>query len=117
MQSSQSGKRICTNTKVYYQQVTHKNISEAEPIGEDENEEFLYEHHHIICDKGQQPLRVDKFLQARLEGISRNKVQAAAEAGCILVNDKVVKQNYRIKGGDDIKIVFSKPRVYSERSE
>lgn len=94
--------------------MTHKNISEAEPIGEDENEEFLYEHHHIICDKGQQPLRVDKFLQARLEGISRNKIQAAAEAGCILVNDKVVKQNYRIKGGDDIRIVFSKPRVYTE---
>lgn len=94
--------------------MTHTNISVSEPLGEEENEEFLYEHHHIICDKGQASLRIDKFLQARLEGISRSKIQAAAEAGCILVNDKVVKQNYKIKGGDDIKIVFSKPRVYSE---
>lgn len=94
--------------------MTHKNITAAEPLGEDESEEFLYEHHHIKCDKGQAPLRIDKFLQIRLEGVSRSKIQAAAEAGCILVNDKVVKQNYKVKGLDDVRIVFSKPRVYSE---
>lgn len=92
----------------------HNSTENLDPIGEEENEEFLFEHHHIICDKGQSPLRIDKFLQARLEGVSRSKIQAAAEAGCILVNDKVVKQNYKIKGLDEIRIVFSKPRVYSE---
>lgn len=94
--------------------MTHKGLTAAEPAGEEESEEFLYEHHHIKCDKGQSPLRIDKFLQIRLEGVSRSKIQAAAEAGCILVNDKAVKQNYKVKALDDVRILFSKPRVYSE---
>ena len=56
----------------------------------------LYEHFRFIADKGQQLLRVDKFLVARLEHSSRNRVQQAADAGCIFVNGKAVKSNYRV---------------------
>lgn len=69
----------------------------------------LYEHFRIVSDAGQSLLRVDKFLQNRIENISRNKVQQAAAAGNILVNDKVVKQNYKVKPHDIVTIVMSTP--------
>ena len=58
--------------------------TDISPIAEVEEQE-LYEHHHIMVDKGQAMLRMDKFLQMLLEGVSRTKIQAAAKAGCILV--------------------------------
>lgn len=70
----------------------------------------LYEHYHFIADKGQELLRIDKFLTTRLAKTSRNRIQQAAEAGCILVNGKAVKSNYRVKPDDDIKIVMDRPR-------
>ncbi len=76
-------------------------------IQEEQNE--LYEHFSIRIDKGQGPLRIDRFLTARIENASRNKIQAAARAGNILVNDKPVRSNYRIKPGDQISIVLSFP--------
>ena len=57
----------------------------------------MYEHFRFVADKGQELLRVDKFLVARLQKSSRNRVQQAAEAGCILVNGRPVKSNYRVK--------------------
>ena len=57
------------------------------------SEPELFEHHRIVVDKGQTMLRIDKYLQMRLEGISRTKIQAAAKAGCIMVNDRPVKSN------------------------
>jgi 23S rRNA pseudouridine1911/1915/1917 synthase len=74
----------------------------------DENSE-LYEHFRIVVDKGQAQLRVDLFLLNRIENISRNKIQQTAKAGNILVNNKVVKSNYRIKPNDVITVVFSYP--------
>ena len=70
----------------------------------------LYEHHHWIVDRGQTPIRIDKFLTHRIEGASRSKVQAAAEAGCILVNRRAVKSNYKVKPLDDISVVLSHPK-------
>ena len=70
----------------------------------------LYEHHHWVVDRGQTPVRIDKFLTHKIEGISRSKVQAAAEAGCILVNRRAVKSNYRVKPLDDISVVLSHPK-------
>lgn len=55
----------------------------------------MYEHFRFVADKGQSLLRVDKFLVDRMMGATRNRIQLAAEAGCILVNDKPVKSNYR----------------------
>jgi len=69
----------------------------------------LYEHHRFVVDKGQEQLRIDKFLQYKLEKTSRNRIQKATEAGAILVNGKAVKSNYRVKPGDLITIVFAHP--------
>lgn len=69
----------------------------------------LYEHHRITVDRGQESLRMDKYLQMRLEGVSRTKIQAAAKAGCILVNDKAAKSNYKIKPLDTISILLPTP--------
>lgn len=73
----------------------------------EENE--LYEHHRITVDRGQEMMRVDKYLQMRLEGISRTKIQAAAKAGCIVVNDKAAKSNYRVKPCDVISVLLPEP--------
>lgn len=69
----------------------------------------LYEHFRIQVDKGQSLLRIDKFLTARLENATRNRIQNAAEAGNILVNGKAVKSNYRVKPNDLITIVLAYP--------
>ncbi|PLX02508.1 MAG: RNA pseudouridine synthase [Marinilabiliales bacterium] len=69
----------------------------------------LYEHYKFVADPRQSPLRVDKFLQSRIENASRNKVQQAATAGNVLVNDKVVKSNYKVKPGDVVIVVMSTP--------
>ena len=69
----------------------------------------LYEHFHFLVDSGQNPLRVDKFLMNRIENATRNKIQKAAKTGNIIVNDKIVKCNYKVKKGDTIKILFSHP--------
>lgn len=70
----------------------------------------MYEHYRFIADKGQNMLRIDKFLSVRIEGISRNRIQQAAEAGSILVNNEPVKSNYRVKPLDVISIVMDQPR-------
>lgn len=75
----------------------------------DEEEQELYEHYRLQADKGQGLLRIDKFLFSRLESTSRNKIQNAAKAGNILVNDKPVKSNYKIKPGDVVSIVMAHP--------
>ena len=72
-------------------------------------EDELYEHFHFLVDSGQNPLRVDKFLMNRIENATRNKIQKAAKTGNIIVNDKIVKCNYKVKKGDTIKILFSHP--------
>ena len=74
----------------------------------------MYEHFRFVADKGQQLLRVDKFLVARLEKSSRNRVQQAADAGCILVNGRPVKSNYRVKPLDVISVVMDRPRYEFE---
>ena len=75
----------------------------------------LYEHFRFEADKGQQLLRVDKFLVAHMpKASSRNRMQQAAEAGCIIVNGKAVKSNYRVKPGDVVQIVMDRPRYEFE---
>lgn len=77
----------------------------------DENKESgeLFEHFRITVDKGQCPVRIDKFLADRIQNTSRTKVQYAAEAGNILINNKPVKSNYKIKPGETISIVLAFP--------
>lgn len=63
----------------------------------------------IVADKGQSPVRIDKFLIDHMANTSRNKIQQAADAGSIAVNGKVVKSNYKVKPGDTIVITYNTP--------
>lgn len=74
-------------------------------------EDELYIHHEYVVDKGQQPLRIDVFLTNKITNATRNKVQQAAEAGMITVNEKAVKQNYKVKPGDRIKVLLPHPKA------
>lgn len=69
----------------------------------------LHEHYNFVVDKGQQPLRIDKYLMNFVENATRNKIQAAAKSGHIVVNDIVVKSNYKVKPNDIIQVLFEHP--------
>lgn len=85
---------------------------------EENGEQDLYEHLRIVVDKGQAPLRIDKFLMHRVENASRNRIQNAIEAENVLVNGKVSKASYKAKPGDIITVVLPHPprdtEVYPE---
>ncbi len=85
-------------------------------LQEDSSE--LYEHFRFTVDRGQALLRVDKYLMAKIENASRNRIQNSARAGNILVNGLAVKPNYRVKPNDLITIVLAYPprdtEVYPE---
>ncbi len=70
-----------------------------------------YERVSLKVDGGQEPLRIDKFLTARIEHATRNKIQQAAQAGMILVNSNPIKPNYKIKPGDEIVVYTTKEPV------
>jgi 23S rRNA pseudouridine1911/1915/1917 synthase len=72
-------------------------------------EQDLFEHFRLVVDKGQSLLRIDKFLMNRMENATRNRIQNAADSGCILVNEKVVKSSYKVKPLDVISIVLPHP--------
>ena len=76
---------------------------------DDFREESLHEHFSFTADKGQEPLRVDKYLMNRIENATRNKIQNAAKEGSIFVNDTAVKSNYKVKGGDVVRVLFGHP--------
>ena len=74
-----------------------------------ENNRSLFEHFSFLVDKGQTPLRIDKYLMNFVENATRTKIQAAAKNGSIEVNGKVVKSNYKVKPFDEIKVKFEYP--------
>jgi 23S rRNA pseudouridine1911/1915/1917 synthase len=78
------------------------------PVNGDQQEsnDELYERFTFTIDKGQEPYRVDKFLMNRLEGATRNKLQRAINLGLVLVNNKEIKQNYKVKPYDQI-VIYS----------
>ena len=82
-------------------------------INDDDNTDEsaeLYEHYRVVADKGQQLLRVDKFLMDHLKDSSRNRIQTAARAGFIHVNGYPVKSNYRVKPFDVVTLLLDRPR-------
>ncbi|MEO5590956.1 MAG: S4 domain-containing protein, partial [Chitinophagaceae bacterium] len=87
--------------------------TEQEDLLELDGPEELYERLSIKVDKGQEPLRLDKFLTARIENATRNKIQKGIEAGRVLVNSKQVNPNYKIKPVDEI-IVYSDKEARGE---
>jgi 23S rRNA pseudouridine1911/1915/1917 synthase len=74
-----------------------------------ENNNSLFEHFSFQVDKGQTPLRIDKYLMNFVENATRTKIQAAAKNGSIKVNGVVVKSNYKVKPFDDIRVLFEYP--------
>ena len=82
-----------------------KNEGEGEPTADG-----LYEHFRFVADRGQSPIRVDKFLSVRIVGTSRNRVQNAADAGYIHVNGKPEKSSYKVKPGDVVTVMMDRPR-------
>ncbi len=66
----------------------------------------LYEHYRFEVSRGQSPVRIDRYITDKLEGVSRNKVQNAIKAGNVLVNDKPVKTNYKVRPGDVIRLLL-----------
>lgn len=74
----------------------------------------LWEHYRFVAEKGQTLLRVDKFLVCHIDKTSRNRIQQAAEVGCILVNGKPVKSNYRVKPFDVVSLVMDRPKYELE---
>lgn len=83
-------------------------MEEKKIIEENEIPE-LFVHHELSVDKGQEPLRIDKYLMNFVANASRNKIQIAAKAECVLVNGKPVKPNYRVRPNDQIKVVMPNP--------
>jgi 23S rRNA pseudouridine1911/1915/1917 synthase len=83
----------------------------------DHEQQELFEHHRFTVDVGQALLRIDKFLFTKIAHVSRSKIQAAADAGCILVNEKPVKSSYKVKPGDVISVVMGTPPVEFELIE
>jgi 23S rRNA pseudouridine1911/1915/1917 synthase len=73
------------------------------------DQQELYEHYRFTADPGQSLLRIDKYLFARLESTSRTRIQNAASAGNILVNNKTVKSNYKVRPGDIVQVVLPTP--------
>lgn len=74
----------------------------------------LYERHVFVIDKGQEPLRIDKFLMSRIEGATRNKIQQAVDNEMVLVNELPVKNNYKIRSGDKLIVYDTGARESSE---
>ncbi len=107
----QQGVYICTMT----------NTEDIEDVWDDEEpEEELneaddqpVERFRMVTKRKQEPLRIDKFLMVRLEGATRNKIQNAIDDGFILVNNDVVKSNYRVRPNDTI-VVFETRRPESQ---
>lgn len=79
-----------------------------------EGEAELYEHFRVVVDKGQAPVRIDKYLFERIVNASRNRIQQAAEAGMVMANGKPVKSNYKVKPLDVLTVMMDRPRYNSD---
>ncbi len=76
----------------------------------DDEQQQLYEHFRLEADPGQVPVRVDKFMVEKLQHSSRNRIQKAADAGFVHVNDRPVKSNYKVRPGDVVTLMLDRPR-------
>ena len=91
--------------------VTEDDLDDIEPVGD---EAQLYEHFRVVVDRGQEMMRVDKYLFDRLTNASRNRIQKSAEAGFVMANNKPVKSSYKVKPMDVITIMMDRPRYENE---
>lgn len=87
-------------------------LDDIEPVGDGPQE--LYEHFRVVVDKGQSPVRIDKYLFERLVNSSRNRIQQAADAGYVRANGKPVKSNYKVKPLDVLTVMMDRPRYNND---
>lgn len=80
------------------------------PIEDDDETGQLYEHFRFVADPGQEPQRVDKFMCEKLPHSSRNRIQKAADAGFVHVNERPVKSNYKVRPNDVVTLMLDRPR-------
>lgn len=86
-------------------------LDDIEPVAESQD---LYEHFRVVVDKGQSPVRVDKYLFERLVNVSRNRIQKAADGGFIMANGKPVKSSYKVKPCDVLTVMMDRPRYNND---
>jgi len=103
---------MCIDEEMLDDAASAEVVEEPSFVTEDGRE--MYEHFRFVADKGQQMIRVDKFLVDRMEKTSRNRIQQAADAGCVIVNGKPVKSSYKVKHADVVSIVMDRPRYELE---
>lgn len=103
---------MCIDEEMLDDAASAEVVEEPSFVTEDGRE--MYEHFRFVADKGQQMIRVDKFLVDRMEKTSRNRIQQAADAGCVIVNGKPVKSSYKVKPADVVSIVMDRPRYELE---
>lgn len=89
-----------------------EDTTNTEAFDADETD-VLYEHFRLEADAGMMPVRVDKFMQEKLQHSSRNRIQKAAESGFVHVNDRPVKSNYKVRAGDVVTLMLNRPRYDS----
>lgn len=82
-------------------------LDDLEPAG---GQPELYEHFRVVVDKGQAPVRIDKYLFERIVNASRNRIQTAADAGYVMANGKPVKSSYKVKPLDVLTVMMDRPR-------
>ena len=83
-----------------------ESLEDIEPI---ESGTELYEHFRVVVDKGQAPVRIDKYLFERIVNASRNRIQTAADAGFVMANGKPVKSSYKVKPLDVLTVMMDRP--------
>ncbi len=96
-----------------YTELPDEELTDLNDLNEDDGGDEaaeLYEHYRVVADKGQQLLRIDKFLLDHLKDTSRHRIQLAAKAGFIHVNGQPVKSNYRVKPHDVVTLLLDRPR-------
>jgi 23S rRNA pseudouridine1911/1915/1917 synthase len=110
---SGSGDQDLNKKKEAEKEISDSLVSQVMDDDSNEFSEVLYERMNLVVSNGQEPMRLDKFLTARIENISRNKVQQAIDGGRVLVNNKTATANYKIRPADNI-VCFSDKQAVGE---
>lgn len=95
----------------YIEELENDILEDIEPLNDPAT---LYEHFRVVVDKGQSPVRIDKYLFERLVNSSRNRIQQAADAGFVMANGKPVKSSYKVKPQDVLTVMMDRPRYEND---
>lgn len=102
---------VLTNIGIMAEDIYIDEIDDTlDDIDSPESTDGLYEHFKVVVDKGQSPVRIDKYLFERIVNASRNRIQSAADAGFVMANGKPVKSSYKVKPLDVITVMMDRPK-------